>query len=357
MLSGPYIALLTESEPVYATLRRVVKVVIAPMFLEGRRLNSRDRADEELRIKLLCKAWSEPFLFDTEDDEDDDWVWNPGPHNLRCYRGHATSLGDAGVIISRHSKRNFGTRVVGTDLPDFVETELRLVNTTVIFGKCSSLSPLTEKLVDKLLGDYGGKFVTLVDLVGDPDVQKKAASLASLYKGAKLRHVRTTRRGAADAVRRACAMCLEATGPFAPGLMLFCGDDVDAAMGAAVRHVLAKHKVKDAWHDHIKPDDYFNALVQAERADARSLLLGTRLPRGAKPATSLVYPMERVTIFAWKVVVLACAIFAVLPEGASFAANLACTIGITAQALVSVFACQFFDGSLREYLATARRFG
>uniref|UniRef100_A0A7S3NGC4 SAC domain-containing protein n=1 Tax=Aureoumbra lagunensis TaxID=44058 RepID=A0A7S3NGC4_9STRA len=292
LMSGPYIALVMESAPIFpalygeseigaTSLRKVVKIGLAPLYIHGRRrLNSKEQADEALVLRLLTNALqSLPLVysrqtptaathsqqafqrsqdvsrirklaaarkieqgFDDQDDDDsvpdeddeeeslssfylfDKWdekfLWNRVPLDkilqsianmnaqdtalawcLRCAVAQTGSIAnDKALVISRLARYNVaGThRIDQPTLPlDFIETEIIIPKASLSYlcaraGLFSQVDIL-ENVIQNLVLEYGGHFVTLVELCRHQNVdlqwKNACAQLASLTRGAKLRHL------------------------------------------------------------------------------------------------------------------------------------------------------------------------
>ena len=472
MVSGPFVALVLESAPAFdvapvddaddllagtRSLRRVVKIGLAPLFRDGRRLNSRVKADEVLQTRLLTKTFAAfPFVFsfdspssatrasslnpssslkkkthfaddeeDGDDVDDDDagakrqfylldgwdhrFLWNRKPLEkilqsianqgepraygwcLRCCAAACSSGVRDGVearAVTRLSCRSLGRGVDAYHDDDsstlgrnFAETEIVVTNEDgaavgCIFARSERNPTDLGATVDKLLGAYGGDFVTVVDVMDqrrhlDPAWKRACAELASLTRGAKLRHVVGGQQPEQCLVGsmsmnppRALAVgrdngdddqqkrTTNGSGSFVPGIALFCGadDDVDraictsaaacllrdlrstaakAAGKAALDICFSKHDAKNLRGIVADPPDnlallprlkalVFAALFDGSRDDGIDLLLGGAKTGNKKqrsrarpfiPAETPVYPLDLVDAIAFKTIVLLVLIF------------------------------------------------
>lgn len=397
--SGPYVALVLESSPAneWTQLREAIKIGLAPIFASGRRLNTQMRQDEALEVRLLARALREhawlicpdaPVLATqscarqktaTESPDEDRFWWNRDPQARLpaawCLR---SAMGASSRVVTVDSSTLYFVTRIANDDSRFLETEIILAsdNATLsaVFIRCTSCD---EARVDALLKEYGVDCLRLVVAHDDTVHRARGADLASLRRGGKVRvivvdadHVDQT---LANAARLTRSLASEAT-----SLVVVVVDDntsardaVFAAALAAVKRALpafqAQAQLKAAYDDHlrrIEPNSTLcAALFEGAAKDADTLLKlgGATAVKHTKlkviPATTKVHALERLDIFAAKIIAIfilfRIVVSYVAPNAAAASAH-ACAVMLVAQALINVYCPRMF--ALRALIADSSRF-
>lgn len=420
MPSGPYVALVLESTAIneFSSLRSVTKVGLAPIFSQGRRLNTQMRLDESLEVKMLSRALREHrwltcpstpglatmgatrFSSKEEDDDDDDkFWWNAEPLSrilpawtVRCARGAGSDVFRVGSHFAYWISR------VARDREDFVETELVIDNVySILFVSCREHSNCCdEAFVDDLLAEYGCTAITLVVSHSASDLRSRGARLASLKNGAKVRMVVGDADDLSNTVRNlahATKLDAEPSRPvcFVESRNAFdCHRAILAATFAALERFLdvgggggslsplpesTERDVERAYRATARsccsglgspPRSLLAAFFEGPRRDAATLLkLGGATAIKHKNvkvllASAKVHALERLDSFAFKVIFLFLLLYAVINyfagENATHQACQTCALLVVAQALLLVYLPLFINGTFTQHVANTSRF-
>lgn len=396
--SGPYVALVLESSPVndWTQLREAIKIGVAPIFASGRRLNSQMRQDEALELRLLARALREHAWLICPDaqmlathscarystatathDEDRYW-WNRDPHARLpaawCLR---SAMGASSRVVMVDSSAIFFLTRIASDDSRFLETEIILASSdatlSAVFIRCTSCD---EARVDALLKEYGVDCLRLVVAHDDTVHRSRGADLASLRRGGKVRVIVVD----ADHIDQTLANAARLTSlaSKAAGLVVVVVDDpmtardaVFAAALAAVNRALpafrSQAQLRIAYDDHlrrIEPNSNLcAALFEGTAKDADTLLKlgGATAVKHTKlkiiPAATKVHALERLDIFAAKIIVIfilfRVVVAYVAPNAAAASAH-ACAVMLVAQALINMYCPRMF--ALSALIADSSRF-